>query len=156
MLMFQWQIFLFCPWCQNIHMAYSWDGWNCISLPYHQKTLEKCWSLLAIGIDIYIKEILNVVFWSWYKEMSGTPPEKKGLLSCREEWFPELDTWCFCITCTQVQSCMGKPPLLDNIPLSGLFLPLTTPEVKGLVNLTPLLKIFNHLALSWFQLLCQS
>lgn len=87
------------------------------------------------------------VFWSWYKEMSGTPPEKQGLLRCQEEWFPEWDTWCFCIICTQVQSCMGKPCFLDNIPLSGLFLPLITPKVKGLVNLTPLLK---HLTLSCF------
>jgi len=45
---------------------------------------------------------------------------------------------------------MGKTPLLDNTPISELFLYLTTPEVKGLVNLTALPEI------SWLQFLWQS
>lgn len=38
--------------------------------------------------------------------------------------------------------------MLDNVSLSELFVPLATPETKGLDNLSPQLKIFRHLAVS--------
>lgn len=72
---------------------------------------------------------------------------KRGLLSCWEERFPELNSWCFC-NWHLVESSIGKSPLSDNTPLSELYVHLETPEVKGLVSLTPLLKIFMCLTVS--------
>lgn len=138
-------------------VAIVWGLHGPESVPY---TIRNHWRkalLYQHRFDVNIREIYIYLLFSG----AGTRKcqlhlsVKRGLLSCWEERFPELNSWCFC-NWHLVESSIGKSPLSDNTPLSELYMHLETPEVKGLVSLTPLLKIFMRLTVSWFQFLWQS